>query len=159
MNEYIRGFVLVYLGLIVLAEVWKRIRSYFYTYKNKHYFITGGSEGLGRSLARLIALKGGKVTIAARYMEKLKQVKNEIEDEFKKNKKGDCHVCAIQCDVIDESSVHQAVVKSIRQHSLLHQLTGRRHRLKYFAPIKLILILFRSVSSSKAKKKLQKKSL
>lgn len=115
MNEYIRGFVLVYLGLIVLAEVWKRIRSYFYTYKNKHYFITGGSEGLGRSLARLIALKGGKVTIAARHMEKLKQVKNEIEDEFKKKKKGDCHVCAIQCDVIDESSVHQAVVKSIRQ--------------------------------------------
>lgn len=47
--------------------------------KNKHIVITGGSSGIGKSLAVLFAKKGAHVTILARNKEKLQNALNEIK--------------------------------------------------------------------------------
>lgn len=47
--------------------------------KNKHIVITGGSSGIGKSLAILLARRGAHVTILARNQQKLKVALDEIE--------------------------------------------------------------------------------
>jgi 3-dehydrosphinganine reductase len=48
-------------------------------YKNKHVLITGGSAGLGKSLAIKLAKVGANITILARDAKKLEAAKKEIE--------------------------------------------------------------------------------
>ncbi|EIW74911.1 oxidoreductase [Coniophora puteana RWD-64-598 SS2] len=47
--------------------------------KDKHIYITGGSQGLGLALARLLVKRGAHVSIVARNAEKLEKAKKEIE--------------------------------------------------------------------------------
>ncbi|KAL5492835.1 TSC10_1 [Sanghuangporus weigelae] len=47
--------------------------------REKNCYVTGGSQGLGLSLAILLAKKGANVTVVARNVEKLKSAVDELE--------------------------------------------------------------------------------
>ena len=65
-------------------------------------FITGASGGLGAQFARTLAAAGAAVVLASRRLEKLKELRAEIEGEG-----GDAHV--IELDVTDNDSIKSAV--------------------------------------------------
>ncbi|XP_011310817.1 3-ketodihydrosphingosine reductase [Fopius arisanus] len=68
-------FVLVLVILIAKQLYWsRRIKSV----EGKHVVITGGSSGIGRSVAILAAKNGAHVTIIARDTKKLEAVRNEL---------------------------------------------------------------------------------
>lgn len=65
-------------------------------------FITGASSGLGAQFARTLARAGAAVVLASRRIDKLKDLRAEIEGEG-----GDAHVIAL--DVTDHDSIKSAV--------------------------------------------------
>jgi len=65
-------------------------------------FITGASSGIGRSLARRIAIDGEPVVLVARRQALLDSLVEEIEDAGGR-------ALAIGCDVTDRGAVHAAV--------------------------------------------------
>jgi NAD(P)-dependent dehydrogenase (short-subunit alcohol dehydrogenase family) len=65
-------------------------------------FITGASGGLGAQFARTLARAGAAVVLASRRVEKLKELRAQIEGEG-----GDAHV--LELDVTDVDSVKSAV--------------------------------------------------
>jgi NAD(P)-dependent dehydrogenase (short-subunit alcohol dehydrogenase family) len=65
-------------------------------------FITGASGGLGAQFARTLAAAGAGVVLASRRLEKLKELRAEIEGAG-----GDAHV--IELDVTDNDSIKSAV--------------------------------------------------
>ena len=65
-------------------------------------FITGASSGLGAQFARTLSRAGAAVVLASRRVDKLKQLRAEIEGEG-----GDAHVIAL--DVNDSDSIKAAV--------------------------------------------------
>jgi NAD(P)-dependent dehydrogenase (short-subunit alcohol dehydrogenase family) len=65
-------------------------------------FITGASGGLGAQFARTLARAGAAVVLASRRVDKLKELRAEIEGEG-----GDAHVTAL--DVTDIDSIKSAV--------------------------------------------------
>ncbi|MES2937773.1 MAG: SDR family oxidoreductase [Pseudomonadota bacterium] len=65
-------------------------------------FVTGASSGLGAQFARVLARSGAAVVLAARRLERLKDLRAQIEGEG-----GDAHV--IELDVTDVDSIRSAV--------------------------------------------------
>ncbi|MBK9441339.1 MAG: SDR family oxidoreductase [Comamonadaceae bacterium] len=65
-------------------------------------FITGASSGLGAQFARTLASAGAAVVLASRRIEKLKDLRAQIDGEG-----GDAHV--IELDVTDHASIKSAV--------------------------------------------------
>ena len=65
-------------------------------------FITGASSGLGAQFAKTLSRAGAAVVLAARRMEKLKDLRAQIEGEG-----GDAHV--VELDVTDTDSIKAAV--------------------------------------------------
>ncbi len=65
-------------------------------------FITGASSGLGAQFARTLSSAGAAVVLASRRLDKLKELRAEIEGEG-----GDAHV--IELDVTDHDSIKSAV--------------------------------------------------
>jgi NAD(P)-dependent dehydrogenase (short-subunit alcohol dehydrogenase family) len=65
-------------------------------------FITGASSGLGAQFARTLASAGAAVVLASRRIEKLKDLRAQIDGEG-----GDAHV--IELDVTDHDSIKSAV--------------------------------------------------
>jgi NAD(P)-dependent dehydrogenase (short-subunit alcohol dehydrogenase family) len=65
-------------------------------------FITGASSGLGAQFARVLARAGAAVVLASRRIEKLKDLRAQIEGEG-----GDAHVVGL--DVTDLASIRAAV--------------------------------------------------
>ncbi|KAK8805870.1 hypothetical protein WA158_002526 [Blastocystis sp. Blastoise] len=108
-NSVIYSILVIYILLIVSVEVYKRIHSLLYVFKNRHYVITGGSEGLGRALAKEIVKNGGVVTIVSRHEEKLKEAKFDIERSLKENNSYNGSINYVCCDVNDEESVYKSM--------------------------------------------------
>lgn len=71
--------------------------------------VTGASSGLGADAAIAYAKQGAKVAVMARRLEKLEEVKKEIEAIG-----GKC--IAIECDVTDEEDVKNAVSKILEAY-------------------------------------------
>ncbi|KAJ2715270.1 3-dehydrosphinganine reductase [Coemansia spiralis] len=69
------GGILV-LGLV--AEVVGRLRAPKFDVKGHHCYVTGGSQGLGKSIAQDLARRGAHVTIVARREAVLKEALDEI---------------------------------------------------------------------------------
>lgn len=68
--------------------------------------VTGASSGLGREYAKALAENGAKVAVLARRVERLEEVKNEIESAG-----GEC--LPVPVDVTDETAVVEAVQKVV----------------------------------------------
>ena len=64
--------------------------------------VTGASSGLGAQFARTLSRAGAAVVLASRRVEKLKELRAEIEAEG-----GDAHVVAL--DVTEIGSIQSAV--------------------------------------------------
>lgn len=74
----------------------------FFDLTGKVAVVTGASSGLGADAALAYAKAGADVALLARRMEKLNEVKAEIEKTGRK-------VAAVRCDVRDEESVKTAI--------------------------------------------------
>lgn len=71
-------------------------------FEGKVALITGASSGLGARFAKVLAMAGAQVVLAARRMDRLKELRAEIEAEG-----GAAHVVAL--DVTDYASIKAAV--------------------------------------------------
>ena len=49
------------------------------SFRNKHAIVCGGTDGIGRSTAQLLASLGCEVTLIARNQEKLERVKSSLQ--------------------------------------------------------------------------------
>jgi hypothetical protein len=76
--------------------------SYTIDLSGRVAFVTGASSGLGAQFARVLARAGAAVVLTARRMERLKDLRAQIEGEG-----GDAH--AIVLDVTDRDSIRSAV--------------------------------------------------
>lgn len=65
----------------------------------KHFLITGGTSGIGKSAARELVRSGGQVTIAARSLSKAEAVRKELSAE---------RIGVIELDLADLESVRRA---------------------------------------------------
>ena len=83
------------------------MKNYF-DVQGKVAYITGASAGLGVQFAKCLAEQGCKLALTARRVEKLEQVKKEIEELG-----AECFVT--RCDVTDPQSVKEAVA-AIKDH-------------------------------------------
>ena len=68
-------------------------------------FVTGASGGLGAQFARSLSRAGAAVVLASRRVEKLKELRAQIEGEG-----GDAHV--VELDVTDQRSIKAAVARA-----------------------------------------------
>ncbi len=80
-----------------------------YTYpmksiKDKVVIVTGASAGIGLATARLLSEHGAKVALAARSIEVLKKLEEELPGSF-----------AVQTDMSDEASIKEMIYK-VKQH-------------------------------------------
>ena len=69
--------------------------------KGRVAVITGASSGLGRSMAIALAKQGADLVILARRIEKLLELKSELEKEGVK-------VLPIKCDVTSSEDINNA---------------------------------------------------
>jgi len=76
--------------------------SNLFNLEGKVAMITGASSGLGRQFALALAREGAKVAILARRVERLEQVKAEVEALG-------VECLAVKCDVSDTTSIKTAV--------------------------------------------------
>ncbi|AEG92564.1 SDR family oxidoreductase [Ramlibacter tataouinensis] len=76
--------------------------SYSIDLSGRVAFVTGASSGLGAQFARVLARSGAAVVLASRRIEKLKELRAQIEGEG-----GDAHVVTL--DVTDLASIKAAV--------------------------------------------------
>jgi NAD(P)-dependent dehydrogenase (short-subunit alcohol dehydrogenase family) len=76
--------------------------SYSIDLSGRVAFVTGASSGLGAQFARTLAKAGAAVVLAARRMERLKELRSEIEAAG-----GDAHIVGL--DVTDLDSIRSAV--------------------------------------------------
>lgn len=70
--------------------------------------VTGASSGLGTDAAIAYAKQGANVALLARRLDRLEDLKREIEDTGG-------HAIVVECDVADEKKVQNAVREVIRQ--------------------------------------------
>ena len=73
--------------------------------KDNVVVITGASSGLGRQMAKGFALQGANLVLLARRVERLEELKLELEKENVK-------VLPIKCDVTSTEDIDNAVAKT-----------------------------------------------
>ncbi|MEW6056451.1 MAG: SDR family NAD(P)-dependent oxidoreductase [Bdellovibrionota bacterium] len=87
--------------------------------------ITGGSEGIGGEAARLLALSGARVALAARQLEKLEKARQTIIEELKiaGYSEPESRVLIIpDCDVADPKAVETMVEQTIARFGRIDYL-------------------------------------
>ncbi len=100
--------------------------------KEKVALVTGASSGLGERFARVLASNGALVVLAARRLERLKELRAQIESTG-----GEAHV--VELDVTDPDSIAAAIEdteKSVGSIDILVNNSGvsATHRLTEVAP-------------------------
>lgn len=80
--------------------------------KGKHVLVTGGSSGIGLSVARHVASLGAKVTLVARNVERLEKAKQEVESVCVKEEGGGSQVQYFSVDLGGNREAIAAAVKN-----------------------------------------------
>jgi len=101
----VSGFIIL---LIILRLIGDRAPSF--DVKGKNVFITGGSSGVGKAVAKMLLQKGAQVAIVARRTDVLKEAKEELTASVK-----DAKIMTISCDVTDYVSVSIAINSAIKE--------------------------------------------
>ena len=76
--------------------------------KNRVAVVSGASSGLGKQMARAFAHQGASLVILARRVEKLEELKSELESDGTK-------VLAIKCDVTSTEDINNAASTAERE--------------------------------------------
>src|SRR5437870_790510 len=71
--------------------------------------VVGGNRGLGLSMAEALAEAGSSISIAARDIKVNEAATNALQNEYKSE------VISNYCDVTDETSIKEAVEKTIER--------------------------------------------
>ncbi|MGI2907732.1 SDR family oxidoreductase [Tolypothrix sp. VBCCA 56010] len=74
--------------------------------QNQIVLITGASSGIGAACARIFALSGAKLILAARRLERLQQLASELVETFHETS---LQIHLLQLDVRDRSAVKSAI--------------------------------------------------
>ncbi|PSF35718.1 short-chain dehydrogenase [Aphanothece hegewaldii CCALA 016] len=82
--------------------------------KKQHSIITGGSSGIGKATAKLLASLGNNITIISRDINKLEAAKQEIKSVCISPEQ---KVLALAADVSDRLSIESAIFTAIEQIS------------------------------------------
>ena len=79
-------------------------------YLNKHAIVTGGSSGIGKAVAILLAIEGANLTLIARDRQKLAVAKEEIEAAV-----GSCvrEILTVSADVANRQEITTAIEQAI----------------------------------------------
>lgn len=91
--------------------------------ENRIAVITGASSGIGESLALLLAHAGCRVVIAARRIEKLRQIEERIRYDGGT-------ALAVQCDVTHREEAEALIAQTVREYERIDILVnnaGRGH--------------------------------
>ncbi len=75
-------------------------------FQGRSVFITGASSGIGEALAHAFAFEGARLALAARTLERLESIRQEL------NPTG-AEVLALKCDVTRPDSLEDAVAKTV----------------------------------------------
>lgn len=79
-------------------------------FKNQHAMITGGSSGIGKAVAKILASEGSHISIIARDREKLETTQGEIESVTLST---DQRIVTFSADVSDRRQIEDAVSAAI----------------------------------------------
>lgn len=79
---------------------------------NKHAIITGGSSGIGKSVAKLLARDGINISLIARNIDKLKTAEREIAEVAKDSK---IKILSFVADVAQKAEITSAIEKAIAE--------------------------------------------
>jgi NAD(P)-dependent dehydrogenase (short-subunit alcohol dehydrogenase family) len=90
--------------------------------KGKVALITGPTSGIGVETARVLALRGAHVLLAARSAKKLEETKKEIEDNIARNHGARAQVTCLECDLNDLQSVKRCAKEFESMNIPLHIL-------------------------------------
>ncbi len=71
-----------------------------FSLKGRIAVVTGASSGLGKQMSRAFAKQGADLVILARRMEKLEELRKELEEEG-------VRVLALKCDVTDTDNINE----------------------------------------------------
>ncbi|CAG8453899.1 8484_t:CDS:10 [Funneliformis caledonium] len=86
--------------------------------QGKHAYVTGGSSGLGRAIAKLLASKGAHVTIVARGKEDLKTALEEIKNAAKEREEyKNLIFTAISADLTKKDESFRALNEACEKHN------------------------------------------
>uniref|UniRef100_G3MS76 3-dehydrosphinganine reductase n=1 Tax=Amblyomma maculatum TaxID=34609 RepID=G3MS76_AMBMU len=69
------------MALLMVSRLWRRYQARRACLRHRHFLITGGSSGIGRALARAVVRRGANVTLVARNLDRLEEVKIELLEE------------------------------------------------------------------------------
>ena len=86
--------------------------------KGKHAIVTGGSQGIGKAIARELAREGVNVAIVARKKEPLEAAAKELASETKGR------VIGIAADVTSKAQVEAMVAQAAKEFGGLHILVN-----------------------------------
>ena len=138
-------------------------RSFEGAINGKTVVITGASSGIGKAAAIKIGRAGGIPILVARSLDKLEEVKQEIEREG-----GTAY--AYSCDLSDFDAIDELVGKLFSEHAAIHMLVNNAGRsirrsvslsydrmhdfertvgLNYLSPVKLMLGLLPHMTEQK----------
>jgi 3-dehydrosphinganine reductase len=81
-------------------------------FQHQHAIITGGSSGIGKATAKLLAKEGSHLTLIGRTLNKLEAARQEIEAICPSPQQ---KVLAIAADVSDRTSIERAIQTAIIQ--------------------------------------------
>lgn len=81
----------------------------------QHAIITGGSSGIGKEIAKLLAIQGSNISIIARNLSKLEEAKIEITATTANQKQ---KIMSIPTDVANRVEVETAIKKAVNENGL-----------------------------------------
>ncbi len=84
-------------------------------FAQKHAIVTGGSSGIGKATAQLLASFGSNITIIARDCSKLEAAKAEIEAKCLHSNQ---QVIALSADIADRLQANRAIDTAIKHNGL-----------------------------------------
>lgn len=80
----------------------------------QHAVITGGSSGIGKAAARLLAQRGAHLTLIARNEARLEEARRELEGA---RARADQRIATVAADVADRSAAERASHAALAQHA------------------------------------------